>query len=77
MKKSYTDAELVALLKERIGGKTLVEWSAEVGISFQLASDILRGRRSVGNPKVLEFLAPKGRMFVHEDCYRLVAKGRK
>lgn len=76
MKTEFTEAELIALLKERIGGKTLKEAAADIGCSFQMVSDVLQGRRSVGNENILAYLAPKGKTFVHEDRYRLVAKGK-
>ncbi len=81
MKTEYTPAELVELLKQKQGTLTLAAYANEIGISMQMLSQILlgdgtmaNGRRSVGNEKVLEYLAPPGREFVRVDRYFVVAK---
>lgn len=71
---AYTEEELVMLLKDRQAGMTQTELAAEIGISFQMLSDIFRGTRSVGNELVLKYLAPRDKKFVHEDVWHLVKK---
>lgn len=71
---AYTADELVQALKDRQAGLTLKQYAAEIGISFQLLSQILNGTRSVGNDKVLAYLAPKGHVYIHRDQWFLVAK---
>jgi len=69
---AYTEEELVMLLKDRQAGMTQMELAADIGISFQMLSDIFRGTRSVGCDKVLAYLAPRGRKFVEEKVWHLV-----
>lgn len=69
---AYTAQELVDLLKARQGGLTLKQYADEIGISFQLLAQILQGQRSVGNEKVLAYLAPKGKHYLHRDQWLLV-----
>lgn len=69
---AYTAQELVDQLKMRQGGMTLKQYADEIGISFQLLGQILQGTRSVGNEKVLDFLAPKGKHYLHRDQWLLV-----
>lgn len=68
----YTASELRDMLKDRQGGMTQVQFATEIGISMQLLSQIFKGDRSVGNDLVLKYLAPKGKKFVHHDCWTLV-----
>lgn len=75
MKTTYTPEELVELLRQRQGNLTLKQFAAEIGLSFQFVSDVLRGTRSVGNDLILEYLAPKGKRFDHRDTFVLVDKG--
>jgi transcriptional regulator with XRE-family HTH domain len=70
----YTSTELIDLLKSRQGGLSQIAFAKEIGISFQMLSDIYLGKRNVGNDQVLAYLAPKGKEFVHRDCWFLVAK---
>jgi hypothetical protein len=53
----YTASELRDMLKDRQGGMTQVQFATD---------------RSVGNDLVLKYLAPKGKKFVHHDCWTLV-----
>ena len=68
----YTAGELREMLRDRIGGLTQQQAAKEIGISYQLLSQVLKGDRSVGNSEVLKYLAPKGKKFVHHDCWELV-----
>lgn len=68
----YTAEELVQILKDRQSGQTLQQFAAEIGLSFQMVSQVLNQTRSVGNEKVLDYLAPKGKKFVHQDVWYLV-----
>ena len=68
----YTASELREMLRDRIGGLTQQQAAKEIGISYQLLSQVLKGDRSVGNELVLKYLAPKGKKFVHHDCWTLV-----
>ena len=70
----YTSEELVQMLRDRQGGATQIQFAAEIGISNTLLSDIYLGRRSIGNDKILAYLAPKGKEFRHRDCWFLVSK---
>jgi len=67
----YTAGELIDLLKLRQGGMTLSVYSKEIGISIPMLSDIFRGSRSVGNEKVLAYLAPKGKQFTERKTWVL------
>jgi plasmid maintenance system antidote protein VapI len=69
---AYTSEELVAMLKNRQGGQTQVQFAAELGISMQFLSQVLNGSRSVGNETILKYLAPPKKKFVHRDCWDLV-----
>ncbi len=71
----YTAEELVQMLKDRQGGLSQTAYAAEIGISFQMLSDVYLGKRGVGNDKILAYLAPKGKEFRHGDCWFLVATG--
>lgn len=71
---SYTAGELVEMLKLRQGGLSQMAFAAELQISMQMLSNIYAGDRSVGNSKVLEYLAPKGKEFRHRDTWILVDK---
>lgn len=68
----FTAEELVEDLKRRRGGKTLEEFSGEIGLSLSMLSDVLSGRRSVANPKILEFLAPPKSHFERREKFLLV-----
>ncbi len=68
---AYTSEELVSMLKDRQGVMTQVQFAAELQISFQLLSQILKGDRSVGNENVLKYLAGPKKKFVHEDVWHL------
>jgi len=68
----YTAGELRQMLKDRQGGMTQVQFANEIGISMQLLSQIFKGDRSVGNDLVLKYLAPRGKRFVHSDCWHLI-----
>ena len=70
----YTSTELVDLLKQRQGGSSQIMYAKEIGISFQLLSDIYLGKRSVGNQLVLQYLAPEGKKFVRQDVWHLEPK---
>ena len=70
----YTAEELLGMLKDRQGGQSQKAFSQELGISEQFLSQIYRGDRSVGNEKILEYLAPTGRKFVHQDVWVLMDK---
>lgn len=71
----YTSTELVDLLKQRQGGLSQIAYAAEIGISMQLLSDVYLGKRSVGNEKILAYLAPKDKTFIRRDCWFLVKSG--
>ena len=71
----YTAGELREMLRDRIGGLTQQQAAKEIGISYQLLSQVLKGDRSVGNSEVLKYLAPKGRFFRHHDVWELVDGG--
>ena len=68
------DGELRQALKDRQGGYTLQQYAAEIGISLPMLGQILTGARSVGNQKVLEYLAPRGMQYVHRDIWHLIPK---
>jgi hypothetical protein len=68
----YTADDLLEMLKLRQGGYTQVQYAAEIGISPQLLSFIYQGVRTVGNDKVLAYLAPRGKVFVQKDVWCLV-----
>ena len=51
----YTREEVVKLIRQRMGTHTQEEFAAQVGISYQLLSNILIGSRSPGQ-KILKFL---------------------
>lgn len=74
---AYTADELRQALRDRQGGFGLAQYAAEIGISVPLLSQILGGTRSVGNEKVLAFLAPKGMIYVHRDQWLLVPKAEE
>jgi len=69
---AYTSEELVALLRDRMGTMTQQQFAAELGISYQLLSQILKGDRSVGNDLVLKYLAGPKKKFVEERVWHLV-----
>jgi transcriptional regulator with XRE-family HTH domain len=71
---TYIADELRQALKDRQGGLTLQQYAAEIGLSFQMLSQILNGSRSPGNQKVLDYLAPKGYAYVHRDQWLLMPK---
>lgn len=71
---AYNAEEMVDLLKARQAGMTQRQFAAEIGISMQLLSEIYSGNRSVGNAKVLEYLAGKGKEFIHRDVWVLVPR---
>jgi transcriptional regulator with XRE-family HTH domain len=71
---AYTADELRQALKDRQGGYTLQQYAAEIGISLPMLGQILTGARSVGNQKVLEYLAPRGMQYVHRDIWHLIPK---
>lgn len=50
-----TPEEVVVMLKAHRGGKTLEEFSEEVGCSFQFMSLVLRGMRGPGS-SMLKYL---------------------
>lgn len=60
----YTREEVVKLIRQRMGTNTQEEFAAQVGISYQLLSNILIGSRSPGQ-KILKFLK-----LVKEVSYR-------
>jgi transcriptional regulator with XRE-family HTH domain len=70
----YTAEELVQALRDRQGVYTLQQYAAEIGISLAMLGQILNGNRSIGNQKVLDYLAPKGMQYVHEDVWYLRPK---
>lgn len=72
MADSYTAGELVEMLKLRQGGLSQMAFAAEIGLSMQMLSNIYAGDRSVGNEKVLAYLAPNGKEFRHRDTWILV-----
>jgi transcriptional regulator with XRE-family HTH domain len=71
---AYSADELLQALKDRQGGYSLAQYAAEIGISGPMLSQILGGTRSIGNEKVLEFLAPRGMVYVHRDQWLLLPK---
>jgi transcriptional regulator with XRE-family HTH domain len=58
-KKQYTHEELVALLNEKKGEKTVTEFAEELKISPPMLSNILCGHRRADGPRVLKFLGLK------------------
>jgi transcriptional regulator with XRE-family HTH domain len=68
----YTASELRDMLKDRQGGMTQVQFATELNVSMQLLSQIYKGDRSIGNQNILNYLAPKGKRFIHRDTWELV-----
>lgn len=73
-KTEYTPEELVEVLRSKMNGATLAMASAEIGLSVPMLQQILTGRRSVGNEKVLAYLSPPGKQFEFRERYVLVEK---
>lgn len=65
MSKAFTLDDVVDMLKNRQGDRTLTALAAEIGVSKAYVSDIYKGRRNPG-PTVLEFL---GLVAVIPDTY--------
>jgi transcriptional regulator with XRE-family HTH domain len=51
----YSADDVIKLLKVRQGTRTQEDFAAEIGISYQLLSNVILGSRSPGN-KILKFL---------------------
>lgn len=68
----YTAEELVAMLKDRQGNLTQQAFAKEIGCSMQMLSQVYKGERSIGNEKILSYLAPKGSKFSHQDVWNLI-----
>lgn len=69
---TYTEQELVELLRARQAGMTLKLYAADIGISFQFLSQILNEKRPVSNDRVLAYLAGPRKKFVQQSVYVLV-----
>lgn len=78
IKSPCTQEELVETLRWmlRDSGLTQKEFAAKIGISFQLLSQILIGNRSVVNPQMLRFLAPRGKRWEQRDMFYLITDSR-
>jgi transcriptional regulator with XRE-family HTH domain len=71
---AYTSDELLQMLRDRQGGLTQLQYAEEIGISFQMLSQVYKGERSVGCERILAYLAPKGKRFVEEKVWHLINK---
>jgi transcriptional regulator with XRE-family HTH domain len=71
---SYTESEILDMLKFRQGGLTQTEYAKEIGISEQFLSDLYRGTRTIDSPRVLSYLAPRGKKFQLRKQWDLVER---
>jgi transcriptional regulator with XRE-family HTH domain len=55
-RKQYSYDELVALLREKKGEKSLSEFAEELKISYPMLTNILCGHRRADGPRVLKYL---------------------
>lgn len=57
-KRTYTHDELLAILEEKKGERTITEFAEEVGVSAPMLSNILCGHRRMDGPtsRVLKYL---------------------
>jgi hypothetical protein len=58
-KRQYTYDELLQLLIERRGEKSLSEFAQELKISYPMLTNILCGHRRVDGPRILRYLGFK------------------
>lgn len=69
---AYTEGELLDQLRLRQGGLTQTEYAKEIQISEQFLSDLYCGRRTIDSPRVLAYLAPRGKRFQLRKQWDLV-----
>jgi transcriptional regulator with XRE-family HTH domain len=55
-KRQYSYDELLSILREKKGEKTLSEFADEIGISYPMLTNILCGHRRVDGEAVLKYL---------------------
>ena len=58
-KKQYSHDELIGLLNEKKGERTVTEFAEELRISPPMLSNILCGHRRADGPRVLRYLGLK------------------
>jgi hypothetical protein len=58
-KRQYSYDDLLALLKEKQGEKSLSEFAQELKISYPMLTNILCGHRRVDGPRILKYLGFK------------------